>query len=150
MKREARRHGGEDQPARADNLLAGGGHRAPVPDMFQHVGDEQRPEAARLQGCADGRIHDVAGQVDAVRLLQIAVDDRDPGRAQRREQLALDMRLGLLAEGAGGGAEVQQGRNLALCQQDFPEPYRLSLEHGRKGATPLTLSSRAWRVRITR
>jgi hypothetical protein len=61
------------------------------------------------------------------------------------DALALDMRLGLLPERARGRAEVEQRRDVALPQQDSPEPDRLSLEHGPNAVTPLTVSSRAWR-----
>ena len=49
MIREARGHGGKDQPAGADNLLAGRDHGGAVADMFEHVRDQQRAETASLQ-----------------------------------------------------------------------------------------------------
>ncbi len=57
-----------------------------------------------------------------------------PAARSGPNKFALDMGLGLLAEGAGRGAEVEQGRDLALGQQDFPEPDRLGLEHGRQSS----------------
>ena len=52
-----------------------------------------------------------------------------PAVGERSEQLALDMGLGNLAEGARRGAEVEQGRDPLAGEEDLAQPDRFGLEH---------------------
>ena len=80
----------------------------------------------------DGGIENVAGKVDPLARRKIGMHDCDARRAQRREQLPLDMRLQFLPQRTIAGAEIEQRRNVLPDRQDFAQASGFGVEHPRE------------------